>query len=104
MAKEYEEIYNLYIKKENSNQAKLIGTEEFKSMLKYSKEIIDREKELCDCYENIERYHHTVMEYRKEIDRLNKNIEGYKVIEGKYNHLLSSRKLQLLKKIKFIEF
>lgn len=104
MAKEYEEIYNSYIKKENSNQAKLIGTEEFKSMLKYSKEIIDRENELRRCYENIERYHHTVMEYRKEIDRLNKNIEIYQGIEAQYNHLVSSRKLQLLKKIKFIEF
>ena len=103
MANEYEKIYNSHISK-NRKEFEIKNKEEFKFMLKYSKEIIERENELCDCYANIERYHHTVMEYRKEIDRLNKNIEGYKVIEGKYNHLLSSRKLQLLKKIKFIEF
>ena len=49
-------------------------------------------------------YHKTVVELRKEIDRLNGRIEEYQQIEQKYNHLLSSRKLQLLKKIKFIEF
>lgn len=103
MAKEYEEVYSGYLK-ENQNTQIQINQELFLNILKNSKDILKQENELERCYESIEEYHYTVMEYRKEIDRLNKNIEEYKKIEGQYNHLVSSRKLQMLKKIKFIEF
>lgn len=103
MAKEYEEEYSKYLK-ENKKLETKINQELFLNMLKNSKDIIKQENELDRCYESMEAYHYTVMEYRKEIDRLNKNIEEYKPIEEQYNHLISSRKLQMLKKIKFIEF
>lgn len=103
MAKEYEEIYEGYLK-ESKVELLPIPKESFEACLKSTREIIDREEEIKGCYKSIEDYHYTVMEYRKEIERLNKNIEGYKVIEGNYNHLISSRKLKLLKKIKFIEY
>ena len=45
-----------------------------------------------------------VMEYRKEIARLGTVIGQLQQTEEKYNHLISSRKLNLLKKIGFIEF
>lgn len=103
MAEEYEKIYNQY-PKQNKKIENPINPELFLSMLKNSKDIIKQENELDRCYESMEEYHYTVMEYRKEINRLNKNIEEYKKIEEQYNHLISSRKLQMLKKIKFIEF
>ncbi len=103
MAEEYGEIYQRYLKEERKIENP-IDKNTFKSMLKYSKEIIERENELQNCYRSLTEYHDTVMEYRKEIERLNGEIENYQVIEGKYNHLISSRKLNLLKKIKFIEF
>ena len=103
MAEEYGEIYQQYLKEERKMENP-IDKNTFKSMLKYSKEIIQRENELQNCYRSLTEYHDTVMEYRKEIERLNGEIENYQVIEGKYNHLISSRKLNLLKKIKFIEF
>ena len=73
-------------------------------MLRYSKEVIKNEEEIKKCYESMNEYHSMVMEYRKEINRLGGVIEDYKNMEQKYEHLISSRKLKLLKKIKFIEF
>lgn len=103
MCNDYEKIYDNYLK--NSNQ-KLdnIHKNDFKEMLQYSKRITQQENKINDLYKTIEDYHYTVCEYKKEINRLNENIENYKMIEEKYNHLISSRKLALLKKIKFIEY
>lgn len=103
MIAEYEEIYNKYLKQNNRNSCK-IDKDLFLYMLKSSRAIIENENELEKCYNSMGEYHKTVMEYRKEIDRLNQNIENYKQIEAAYNHLISSRKLQFLKKIHFIQF
>jgi len=103
MCKEYEKIYKPYLKENNEVNCQ-IDKDLFLNMFKYTKDIMEHEKELDRCYHSMGEYHNMVMEYRKEIDRLNQNIENYKAIEGAYNHLISSRKLQLLKKIKFIEF
>ena len=103
MAKEYEEIYSEYLKQKNKMN-KEIDKDLFLNMLRYSKEVIKNEEEIKKCYESMNEYHSMVMEYRKEINRLGGVIEDYKNMEQKYEHLISSRKLKLLKKIKFIEF
>jgi len=103
MAEEYKAIYKKYFKSESEIKEKL-DKDELQAMFMYSQEIIKQENEK-EAYEySLGEYHKTVVELRKEIDRLNGKIEEYQQIEQKYNHLLSSRKLQLLKKIKFIEF
>lgn len=103
MAEEYKKIYKKYFK--NSLQMKeKMNKDELQAMFMYSQEIIRQEDEKESYEYALGEYHKTVVELRKEIDRLNGRIEDYKEIERKYNHLLSSRKLQLLKKIKFIEF
>lgn len=103
MAEEYEEVYQLYLQEKREDFLS-VNKDEFQAMLAYSKEIIERENELQRCYQSMGEYHNTVMEYRSEIERLNQEIENYKAIEAKYQHLISSRKLNLLKKIKFIQF
>lgn len=117
MAKEYEEIYTANWR-QNEKKATPMDKAEKENMLKYSKYFFDQELEIMQCYsiiyndnkriegydQRIADYHHTVTEYRKEMDRLNQEIEKYKGIEENYNHLISSKKLNLLKKIKFIKF
>ena len=103
MCDEYEKIYNVYLK-DSKTEFNQMNQDNLKNMFKFSKRIIAQEDEIRNCYKSMEDYHYTVMECRKEIERLNGNIQDYKVIEEKYNHLISSRKLALLKKIKFIEY
>lgn len=121
MANEYKEIYDANFRN------KLIDgiNGELRLVLEYSKQILEQEEQIIYDQEKfiehdglfkdyqkrveeydgrINEYHNSVMEYRNEIDRLNIEIQNYKLMEEKYNRLITSRKLKLLKKFKFIEF
>lgn len=117
MAKQYEKIYDEFIHKKVESYQKL-SKQMIENILNYSKQIGDMTKRIKDCNfilqneaikeaqhnERIAAYHHTVTEYKKEIDRLNEEIGKYQAKEETYNQLLSSKRLKMLKKIKFIKF
>lgn len=107
MAEEYYKIYEPYLENKN-RKTESLSNDEFQTMLVASQEIINLENDLEDAIEDrrktlveyntrVEEYHKTVVLLREEIDRLNKENE-------KYYHLFSSRRIQLLKKIKYIKF
>lgn len=117
MVKEYEKIYSHFNKKESE-----IHSSELKDILRNSKIMIRQENEFDDVAGRVEDYHYTVSEYRKEIDRLNEQVGALTTevasqnweldrchgverdfIEYK-NHLEGSRKMRLLRKIKFIDY
>lgn len=118
MAKEYENLYDSYMLKQ-SNLQKNINREVLENLLKIKMQLLAM-KENCQWkigeyqyelnrvngeYQNrIGEYHETVIAYKAEIERLNHEIENYKKIEEQYNQLISSRKLKVLKKIKFIKY
>lgn len=103
MSEEYEKIYKMFLKKKNEMNEK-IDKEYLKSLLKFTPRIVRNEEKIDSLLHEIEEYHKMVMEYRKEIARLGTVIGQLQQTEEKYNHLISSRKLNLLKKIGFIEF
>ena len=103
MSEEYEKIYKMFLKKKNEMNEK-IDKEYLKSLLKFTPRIVRNEEKIDSSLHEIEEYHKMVMEYRKEIARLGTVIGQLQQTEEKYNHLISSRKLNLLKKIGFIEF
>ena len=117
MVKEYENIYTDFKKRDITNHSK-----ELKEILLSSKIIIRQESEFDSVSCRVEDYHYTVSEYRKEIDRLNEQVgaltteralqdcelDRCHAVERDYieykNHLEGSRKLRLLRKIKFIDY
>ena len=117
MAEEYEKMYEQFIHKQVENYQKL-NKQTIQNILEYSKQIGDMNQRIKDCdfvlqnevikeaqhNERIAAYHHTVTEYKKEIDRLNEQIAKYQAKEETYNQLMSSKRLKLLKKIRFIKF
>lgn len=117
MSKEYKTIYNKFDKKESKT-----NSVDLKEILRVSKIILRQENEFDDVAGRVEDYHYTVSEYRKEIDRLNEQVGALTTevasqnweldrchgverdfIEYK-NHLEGSRKMRLLRKIKFIDY
>ncbi len=96
MAEEYREIYDRYITNTNEKFEKL-SDGEFHAMLMASQEITNYEKRIEDYEHSMSEYHKTVMLLREEIDRLNKENE-------RYYHLFESRRIKLLRKIKYIKF
>jgi len=96
--------------------------EELKEVIYTSKIITRQEKELERVSSHLSDYHYTVFEYKKEIDRLNNQVGSLTAeralqdweldrchqierdfIEYK-NRLECSRKMRLLRKIKFIDY
>ena len=117
MSKEYKTIYSKFDKKESKT-----NSADLKEILRVSKIILRQENEFDDVAGRVEDYHYTVSEYRKEIDRLNEQVGALTTevasqnweldrchgverdfIEYK-NHLEGSRKMRLLRKIKFIDY
>ena len=117
MAEEYKSIYNKFDKNTKEFDAKRL-----KEILYNSKIIIRQENEFNSIAGRLEDYHFTVTEYKKEIDRLNEQVgllttevasqnwelDRCHAVERDFieykNHLEGSRKMQLLRKIKFIDY
>lgn len=117
MAKIYTDMYQGFKKRESK-----IHSEQLKEILYTSKIIIRQEKELQNVSSRLSDYHYTVSEYHKEIDRLNEQVGALTTeralqdweldrchgIEREFieykNHLECSRKMRLLRKIKFIDY
>lgn len=117
MAKVYVDMYKCFKKRESK-----VNLEELKEVLYTSKIIIRQENELKRVSSRLSDYHYTVSEYQKEIDRLNEQVGALTTeralqdweldrchgIEREFieykNHLEGSRKMRLLRKIKFIDY
>ena len=117
MSKFYLQVYSQFEKISSEEHST-----ELKEVLYFSKIIIKQENELEDISSRLSDYHYTVSEYHKEIDRLNEQVGALtaerdlqnweldrchgverEFIEYK-NHLEGSRKMRLLRKIKFIDY
>ena len=117
MSKYYIDLYKDFTKTSNDPHI-----EELKEIIYTSKIIVRQENEFEEVLSHLSDYHYTVSEYRKEIDRLNEQVGALTTeralqdweldrchgverdfIEYK-NHLEGSRKMRLLRKIKFIDY
>lgn len=96
MIKEYDNIYSKYLSNKNFKKESL-SNGEFHTMLMATQEIQKLEDTIDNQKSEIKEYHKTVLLLREEIDRLNKENE-------KYYHLFESRRIKLLRKIKYIKF
>ena len=115
MARDYEKTYEKFMV-ENTSYKKL-SKEEFENILRYSKILEFKDNRIKNDEVRIKEYHYMVNAYKTEIQRLDgiindrdatireqkARIEAYEIMEKKYNHLIESRKLQLLDKIGFID-
>ncbi len=110
-ANEYKEIYNKLIS--NKSNFESLNKDLLKEILKRvpEKNVTVDNSDLINQL-NIERASHNqrIVEYdttvkllREEIDRLNKRIGDVMKDEEKYNKILSSKRIKLLEKIKFIK-
>lgn len=117
MSKYYSEIYSKFDKKQYEDHS-----DKIKDILLNSKITKMQEDEIDEMTERVEDYHYTVSSYRNEIDRLNSSVGALTTevasqnweldrchgverdfIEYK-NRLEGSRKMRLLRKIKFIDY
>ena len=117
MAKYYSKIYSGFVKTGSQDHSK-----EIKEILLNSKITKMQEDEIDEMTERVEDYHYTVVSYKNEIDRLNESVGSLTTevasqnweldrchgverdfIEYK-NRLEGSRKMRLLRKIKFIDY
>lgn len=114
MARDYEKIYE---KSMVDVSYQKIPREEFEYVLKYSKALEYKDNRIKNDEQRIKEYHYMVNAYKAEIQRLDSiinerdatireqkaRIEDYEIMEKKYQHLIESRKLQMLDKIGFIK-
>jgi GT2 family glycosyltransferase/uncharacterized membrane-anchored protein YhcB (DUF1043 family) len=114
MAREYEKTYEKFMV---DNVFEKLSREEFEQVLKYSKALEFKDNRIQNDANRIKEYHYMVNAYKAEIQRLDSiinerdatireqkaRIEAYEIMEKKYNHLIESRKLQMLDKIGFID-
>ena len=117
MSKYYSEIYSQFDKKQYEDHS-----DKIKDILLNSKITKMQEDEIDEMTDRVEDYHYTVSSYRNEIDRLNDSVGALTTevasqnweldrchgverdfIEYK-NRLEGSRKMRLLRKIKFIDY
>ena len=117
MSKYYVEMYNQFNKNKSEDHSN-----EIKEILLNSKITKMQEDEIDEMTERVEDYHYTVFSYKDEIDRLNESVGALTTevasqnweldrchgverdfIEYK-NRLEGSRKMRLLRKIKFIDY
>jgi predicted RNase H-like nuclease (RuvC/YqgF family) len=114
MAREYEKTYEKFMVDTSFEK---LTREEFEQVLKYSKALEFKDTRIQNDANRIKEYHYMVNAYKAEIQRLDSiinerdatireqkaRIEDYEVMEKKYQHLIESRKLQMLDKIGFID-
>lgn len=115
MARDYEKTYEKFMV-DNTSYTKL-SREEFENVLRYSKILEFKDNRIQNDAVRIKEYHYMVNAYKTEIQRLDgiindrdetireqkARIEAYEIMEKKYQHLIESRKLQMLDKIGFID-
>lgn len=118
MSKEYQKLYSGFEKK----QSELRNSNLLKDLILNSKVVISQKEQIAELKGRMQDYHYTVTDCRKEIDRLNEQVGALTTeralqdweldrchgverdfIEYK-NRLEGSRKMQLLRKIKFIDY
>lgn len=117
MAKDYADIYKQFTKLDNTDHS-----DEIRDILLSTKTIFAQENEIDELVGRVRDYHYTVFAYKDEIERLNESVGALTTeralqdceldrthgIEREYieykNRLEGSRKMRLLRKIKFIDY
>ena len=103
MSEEYLDIYNTYWNKEKSLTEK-ISNDEFHTMLMNSQDILNYEKRIEEYEHSLSEYHKTVMLLREEIERIDKEKTNLRIENDNFNRLFESKRIKLLRKIKYIKY